>query len=91
MFAEAPEQVASNRLLRATALPDGKFDLGVQRFAGIDDGGVECSERCNVGLAKADFRAPRGPAKLIGAEQKIRHRLGPLVPREFLHVQQLAQ
>lgn len=80
MFAEARKQIAGNRLFGAAALPDGKFYLGMQRFAGADDGIVKCSERGNVGLAESGSGAPRRPAKLIGAEQKVRHLLGPLCP-----------
>ena len=52
MFAEAPQQVARNRLLGAATLPDRKFDLGMQRFAGADDGIIKCPEAAMSGSLK---------------------------------------
>ena len=61
MFAQAPEQLACNRLLGTTAFPDGKFDLGMQRFASADNGIVECPEGGNVSVAETLSGAPRCP------------------------------
>ena len=52
MLAQAPQQVACNRLRGAASLPDSKFDLGMQRFAGADDGIIKCPERGNVRFAE---------------------------------------
>ena len=61
MFAEAPQQVACHRLLGAAALPDRKFDLGMQSFASADDGIVKCPERGDVDLAETGSAATRCP------------------------------
>lgn len=56
----------------------------------VDDSVIKRRECSDVGFAEAFSGLSSGPTSLIGAEQEIRHRLGPLMPRKLLHVQQFS-